>query len=315
MMRPVEIHGHRGARGLFPENTLDGFRRTLAIGVDALELDVGMTADDVVVVTHDPRLNPDIARGQDGHWISGPGPLIRDLTASALSAYDVGRIDPRRRYAARFPSQTPSDRASIPSLSQVLGAFPGTRLSVELKTFPDRPDWTAPPEEMAGAVLAATDRAGAGRYILVQSFDWRGPRFIRTLRPGIRLGWLTSTAMLAKARLWRYRPHPSDFARSVPEAVAAEGGPVWGPDHRGLTRAQVAEAHELGLFVATWTVNAPADMARLIRWGVNALVTDRPDIARHVLASAGALPPPPGDHGAEAKLRKLDAAQARETKA
>ncbi len=315
MTRPVEIHGHRGARGLFPENTLDGFTRALAIGVDALELDVGMTADNVVVVTHDPHLNPDITRGPDGRWLPGPGPLIHDLTASALAAFDVGRIDPDGPYAARFPGQTPCDRARIPSLSQVLEAFPGARFSIELKTFPGRPAWTAPPDAIAAAVLAAAGRANAGNRILMQSFDWRGPRLVRALRPDIRLAWLTSAATLAEPQLWHDQPHPSDLGGSVPSAVAAEGGPVWGPDYRDLTEADVAEAHELGLFVAAWTVNDPADMVRLIGWGVDALVTDRPDIARFVLAALGIAAPAPAGHEAHAKLRKFDAAQARETKA
>ncbi len=300
---------------MFPENTLDGFTRALAIGVDALELDVGMTLDDVVVVTHDPRLNPDITRGPDGRWLPGPGQLIRGLKASALAAYDVGRIDPAGPYAARFPDQTPCDGARIPALSHVLEACPGARFSIELKTFPGRPGWTASPEAMTRAVLHAATEAGAERRILLQSFDWRGPRLVRALRPDIRLAWLTSAAMLADAHLWRDQPHPLDASGSVPEAVAAEGGPVWGPDWRDLTEAQVAEAHELGLLVAAWTVNAQADMARLVGWGVDALVTDRPDMARSVLATLGITVPPPPGQGAKAEQRKFEAAQARETKA
>ena len=72
MIRPIELHGHRGARGLFPENTLAGFAGALAIGVDALELDVAVTADNAVVVTHDARLNPDITRTPDGVWLPAP---------------------------------------------------------------------------------------------------------------------------------------------------------------------------------------------------------------------------------------------------
>ena len=75
-------------------------------------------------------------------------------------------------------------------------------------------------------------------------------------------------------------------------AVAAEGGPTWGPDHADLTEEAIAEAHALGLRVVPWTVNRPEDMRRLIRWGVDGLITDRPDLARGVLAGAGrALPP------------------------
>src|SRR6516162_10276 len=88
----IDLHGHRGARGLFPENTLAGFAGALAIGVDALELDVAMTSDDVVVATHDPRLNPDLTRTRDGAWLAAAGPAIRSLRAADLARYDVGRI-------------------------------------------------------------------------------------------------------------------------------------------------------------------------------------------------------------------------------
>src|SRR5947208_16974254 len=90
----VDIQGHRGARGHAPENTLPGFEHAIAIGVTTLELDVGVTRDGVVVVHHDRRLNPDVARGPDGQWIPSPGPLIKDLSFDELQRYDVGRIRP-----------------------------------------------------------------------------------------------------------------------------------------------------------------------------------------------------------------------------
>jgi glycerophosphoryl diester phosphodiesterase len=83
MKHRIDLHGHRGARGLFPENTLAGFAGALAIGVDALELDVAVTADDVVVVTHDPRLNPDITRTRNGDWLAAPGATVRWLRRRA----------------------------------------------------------------------------------------------------------------------------------------------------------------------------------------------------------------------------------------
>ncbi len=111
MRRRIELQGHRGARGLFPENTLVGFAGALAIGVDAIELDVAVTADDVVVVTHDPRLNPDITRTGDGTWLGQAGPAIRSLRAADLRHYDVGRIRPDCAYATLFPDQRPHDGA------------------------------------------------------------------------------------------------------------------------------------------------------------------------------------------------------------
>src|SRR5688572_24541331 len=85
-----DVQGHRGARGLAPENTLPAFERALALGVDTLELDVGVTRDGVVVVGHDPSLNPDIVRGPDGAWLERR-PAINSLSFEELLRFDVGR--------------------------------------------------------------------------------------------------------------------------------------------------------------------------------------------------------------------------------
>jgi glycerophosphoryl diester phosphodiesterase len=292
MQRRIDLHGHRGARGLFPENTLAGFAAALAIGVDAIELDVGTTADDVVVVTHDPRLNPDLTRTRDGVWLAGPGPAIRTLRAAELAGYDVGRIRPGSSYAAAYPDQVPYDGAAIPTLAEVLRLDSGVGVNIELKTFPLHPGLAVDGAAMADRVMAVADALGAAERIIVQSFDWRGPRRLHRTRPDVLLSWLTSGAFLAAARTWWDGPHPADFGGSVARAVAAEGGPTWGPDHADLTEESLDEAHALGLRVVPWTVNRPQDMRRLIRWGVDGLITDRPDLARAVLAEAG-LPLPP----------------------
>ena len=89
-----DLQGHRGARGLVPENTLEAFTAALAIGVTTLELDLAMTKDGVLVVSHDSRLNPDHTRGPDGKFLDAEGPAIRSLTLDELKRYDVGRLKP-----------------------------------------------------------------------------------------------------------------------------------------------------------------------------------------------------------------------------
>jgi glycerophosphoryl diester phosphodiesterase len=283
MKRSIELQGHRGARGLFPENTLAGFVGALEIGVDTIELDVAMTSDDVVVVSHDPTLNRDITRTSDGAWLARDGPPIRSFRATDLARYDVGRIRPGSTYAAEFPDQAPRDAAHIPALDDVLRIDPRVRFNIELKTFPLQPGLTVDGATMAAAVLAVADATGATARITVQSFDWRGPRHLRRTRPDVRLAWLTRAAILPQARVWWDGPDPSDYGGSVPRAVSGEGGPIWASAHADLTEESVAEAHDLGLLVVPWTVNRPDDMRRLIAWGVDGLITDRPDIARAVM--------------------------------
>ena len=276
---PLGLQGHRGARGLFPENTLEGFRSVQALGIDAIELDVSMTADKVVVVSHDLALNPDLTRDANGAWLSAPTPRLRDLTFAEVSRYDVGRLRPGSRYAAAFSDQRPADGARIPTLADVLCGVPDMRFTIELKSDPRDPDRNAPPTVLAEATLGVIDAAAAGAHVVVESFDWRGPRHVRRIRPDIVLAWLTRPATERDAALWWDGPTPADFGGSVPRAVAAEGGPIWAPEYTGLTPDLVAEAHELGLRVLAWTVNDAAAMRDLLDWGVDGLITDRPDLA------------------------------------
>jgi glycerophosphoryl diester phosphodiesterase len=283
MTRPIDIQGHRGARALFPENTLEGFLAASALGVEAFELDVGMTADGVVVVSHDPALNPDITRDASGAWLTGRGTTIHSLKYAALREYDVGRIRPGSRTSSLFPGQVPHDGARIPTLAAVLAALPHARFTIEVKTDPAHPDWTAPPHVLADATVAVIDAAGATARIILESFDWRVQRHVRKTRSDIRLAWLTRTETVRDAVLWWDGTAP---AESVPVRVAAEGGPIWAPDHTGLTERQIQEAHTLGLLVLPWTVNQPADISRLIAWGVDGLISDRPDLALALTGSA-----------------------------
>jgi glycerophosphoryl diester phosphodiesterase len=280
---PFIVQGHRGARGLFPENTLEGFARAIALGVDSFELDIGLTADGVAVLSHDRALNPDITRDASGQWLASPAPLVRSLTFAELARFDVGRIRPGSAYAARFPDQTPIDGARIPTLAALLAATGEATLNIELKTDPTHPDDTVGGAAMAEAVMAVVDAAGAAHRVMVESFDWRGPRHLLRTRPGMACALLTSPETCRAARLWWDGPDPSDFAGSVARAVAAEGAGTWAPEFATLRPEQVAEARTLRLSVLPWTVNDPVDMLRLLGWGVDGLITDRPDLALPLL--------------------------------
>ncbi len=281
-MGMFDLQGHRGARALFPENTLEGLRAAIALGLGTIEIDVGVTRDGAVVVHHDPALNPDTTRDRAGAWLPARGPLLRELTLAQLAHYDVGRIRPGTAYAERFPQQAARDGARIPMLDQVLTLDDAIRWNIELKSIPTHPGWTVPAEEMVERVLHVAGAAGALDRITIQSFDWRAPRHARRIRPGIARGWLTDARTVADAPLWLgWEVADMD---AVPGAVAKEGGGTWTPEHEDLTEDQLAEAHGLGLLVVPWTVNARADMLRLIGWGVDGLITDWPDRALAALA-------------------------------
>jgi glycerophosphoryl diester phosphodiesterase len=193
----VEIIGHRGAAGLAPENTLPSFSRACAVGVEGIELDVHLSADGVVVVHHDYALHPDIARDASGAWVNdSKRPLLRDRTLADLRAYDVGRLRPDTDYARRYPAQAPSDGARIPTLDEVITLFlaecaPPTRLVVEIKRDPTRPELSAPVDELADrtvAVLRARDVVSRTQII---SFDWRPLQRVQQVAPEIPTSYLT----------------------------------------------------------------------------------------------------------------------------
>jgi glycerophosphoryl diester phosphodiesterase len=300
-----DLQGHRGARGLMPENTLPAFETALALGVTTLELDTVLTADGVVVVHHDRRLAPQRTHDGAGNWIAdAEPPTILGLTAAALAAYDIGRARPGSRQAEQWPQQAQLDGVGIPTLAEVLARAEavsgGTiRYNIETKIVPDSPADSADPQAFAMALIAVLRAAGVTERAAVQSFDWRTLQIVQREAPEIATVYLTAEQDWLDT-LGRGAPGPSpwlaglpvDWAQAtVPQAIHAAGGAVWSPYYRDLREADLREARQLGLKVVVWTVNDPAEMASLIDLGVDGLITDYPDRARAVMAEKG-LPLP-----------------------
>src|SRR5688572_2192823 len=261
-----DLQGHRGARGHAPENTLPGFELAAAMGVTTLELDVGVTRDGVVVIHHDRALNPDLARGPDGRWIAEPRPLIRSLSFDELQRYDVGRIRPESEYARSFPQQKPIDGTRIPRLSELFArAGSKLRFNIETKISPQAPQETLPPELFARALLAEIRQAGVETRTTIQSFDWRTLKVVEREAPEIETAYLTGSR------------------NADPEKVHAAGGRLWSPDFSTLTPENVAAARRLGLKIIPWTVNERADIERVLKLGVDGIISDYPERVRRAL--------------------------------
>jgi len=299
-----DLQGHRGARGLAPENTLSGFALALDLGVTTLETDLGVTRDGVVVLSHDRRLDPAITRGPDGAWLRGPTPLIRDLKWNELQAFDVGCIDPGSAYAARFPGQAPADGSRVPSLSQLFehGEARGRRprYNIETKLSPLHPGDTLEPDAFVERVLAVISVFGVAERVTIQSFDWRTLLISKRLAPEIATVGLTidtDEESTIRGAVGGSGPSPwlagIDAERTgaaVPELVKAAGCAMWSPYWRNLDPLSVRQAHDLGLAVLPWTVNSAADMEALMAIGVDGLITDYPDVAgRVVRAHTGSI--------------------------
>jgi glycerophosphoryl diester phosphodiesterase len=298
-----DLQGHRGARGLLPENTLPGFARALSIGVTTLETDIAITRDGVLVISHDPSLNPDITRGPDGAFLKGRGPLIVQTDWAELQRYDVGRLNPASRYAQTFSAQQPVDGTRLPTLAELFALVEksgnrAVRFALETKVFPNAPEATLAPEPFARALISAVRQAGVAARTTILSFDWRTLKVVQAEAPEI------GTVYLSAQQRWLDNigagsPGPSAWTAgiahadhgSVPRMVKAAGGRIWSVYFGDLTPALLKEAQGLGLTVLAWTVNDTAQMSRLIDMGVDGIVTDRPDLLRAEMARRG-LPLP-----------------------
>lgn len=299
-----DIQGHRGARGLAPENTLPAFATALSIGVSTLEFDVNLTKDGHLLVGHDPVLLPHLAR-LDGQWIKPPGPAIWQTPLADLQRYDVGRLDPSTRYGQTYPEQKAVDGTRMPLLEQVfaLVAKSGNsamRFNIETKLNPAKPDESAPPEQFATALVLAIRNAGLASRASIQSFDWRTLKEAARLAPEIPRAHLTIEGGNSD-NVQRGQPGASpwlggldaDDHPSTPALVKAAGGQIWAPFWRNVTPDLVAEAHRLGLQVIPWTVNEPAEMDRLIAMQVDGLISDYPDRLRAAMQARGLPVPAP----------------------
>ena len=284
-----DLQGHRGARGLLPENTLPSFQKALELGVDTIECDMAITKDGVVVIHHDLLLNPDTTRGPDGNWLGSRGPAISALTFEELQKYDVGRLRPGTEYSKSFPDQQAVDGTRIPRLSDLFDLVKksgNTQIGFdcETKVSPRYPTLTLPPEEFARRVIAEIRKHGMQERMMVQSFDWSTLQVIQREAPEIRTMYLTSNGTLAPADGFNPARWLAGFTPavhgSVPAAVKAAGGRIWAPNHATLSAALLAEAHAKGIIVIPWTVNDPETIASLLAMGVDGIISDRPDLVQ-----------------------------------
>lgn len=257
----VLVHGHRGSRGTRPENTLAAFREALRVGVDVLELDLAVTKDGVLVVSHDPRLEPTLCLGPEGKPVEPV--LIRSLTLAEVKRFDCGAVP-----NPRFPRQAPRLGERVPTLAEVFAlvgssqepAAARVQFNVETKLYPAYPEATPTPDEFAMLLVREVRAAGLTGRVIVQSFDRRTLLAAKSLEPGLRTSMLTSDNLV-------------DFA-----ALAAAGRfNIVSPDHHWVTKADVEALHRMNVQVAPWTVNDEAGWARVLDMGVDAVITDYPE--------------------------------------
>lgn len=301
----IDLQGHRGARGLMPENTLPAFAKALSIGVTTLELDLAVTKDLHVVVSHNPRLETEIAR-INGNWLQQSSPTIHSMTLETVKTYDVGRLNPTSKYAKRYPNQQAVDGTSVPTLGEVFELVNRSgnnlvRFNIEVKINPEKPELTLAPREFVEAVLKVIRHYKMEGRTIIQSFDWHVLAVVQKLAPDITTSYLTADQSWL-SNLQTDLPGPSSwlngfdvdkFEGSTARAIKAAGGAIWSSYHKEVLPESTKLAHELGLSVNVWTVNEPGRMRELIRMGVDGIITDYPDRLRMVVEEMGLAAPEP----------------------
>jgi glycerophosphoryl diester phosphodiesterase len=296
----VRLHGHRAARGVWPENTMLAFRGTLDLGIRVVELDVLSTRDGVPVVTHNPRLMAASTRDAQGRWLTDEGPRIYDLTFEELQSYDVGGLRAGTDYANRYPDQAYLTGQRIPRLADVAAlvceaAYRDTWLNIEIKSSPEFPENTPPLRDYVTAILQVLRAHELLDRVILQSFDWRVLEVVQDKLPELPRSYLsyvprpnpTMDVNAYAGSPWIGAAPFEDFGGSLPRLVAHLGGKVWCPFHEDLDPDEVALAHDLGLIVNTWTVNRPEDLRAAIAAGVDGIITDYPGRAQRVLLAEG----------------------------
>lgn len=244
------VAAHRGGALLWPENSLTAYRQALALGADFLETDVHLTADDEVVVLHDPTLD----RTTTG------GGRVRAVRRADLSTL-------RLRGGDGAVTQD-----AVPTLAQLLDLLAASRarLLLEIKVDADRQRYPGIEEKVLGVVNAR----GLADRVVVMAFEAETVRRVRALDPSIRVALL-----VGRARVEREGVPPREAVRWTRELGASH----LGIDHRVLDSGVMEAARAAGISVGAWTVNDEADLRRVIAIGVNLVVSDRPDLALRLL--------------------------------
>jgi glycerophosphoryl diester phosphodiesterase len=309
-MVTFNLQGHRGARGLKPENTLPGFEVALDLGVTSIETDVHLTREGLPILIHDASINPPLCRRLSGGAGPDPAsqPLVSTLTLAQLRGYRADQNADSKRFSHQDATVTPlaklyaehvrMDPYGLPLLADLfafakayageLGARAGKTevqrrraqqvgFDVELKRVPFYPHLIgdafdgAAPGRLEEQVVQQIGESGVVERTVVRSFDHRAVRAVRQLEPRLTVAILIAeTAPLAPAQL----------------ALLANAQ-IYCPDYRFLDQAQVRQLHAQGIRVLPWTANKPSHWQPLLDWGVDGITTDYPDRLATFLSERG----------------------------
>lgn len=266
--KKIEVHGHRGFRGLFPENTLRAFKQAAKLGVDYLELDVVITKDSQVVVSHEPWFNPNTCTSPEGKAITKRTKNnLHKLTYSEIKKYDCGK-----RGNKKFPQQY-KEAEYKPLLSEVIETMeafakennlPPLKYNIEIKNnkFGDG-KYHFETKTTVALIYNVIEKFNINERIIIQSFDTRCLREIHKINPQLKIGLLVANFTSVKLNIGKLGFTPYSY----------------NPADKICKSKTIEQSHKLGCKVIVWTVNTEKEMKKFMDLGVDGIITDYPNIA------------------------------------
>ena len=277
----IKIYGHRGARGVLPENTLDSFQYLFDNDIKAYETDILISKDLVPVITHDFRLSPSMTKDSEGNWLEDEDIKIIDLTYDQISKFEVGSLNKLTKYGRRFLNQKKLPNQKIPKLSQLLDLTTQNNnsnliINLEIKSTPVQENLTPSPEMLAKIVIEEVNKSSLIDKIIYSSFDWRVLREIKNYNSEIPRAYLTQDQrnIYDQSPWMDFTPLHNNV--DLPKLIKAHGGKAWHPYHKNINEKNIKIAQSENLPVNVWTVNKEKDMLRMIDYGVDGIMTDYP---------------------------------------
>lgn len=267
--------GHRGARGLMPENTIIAMQKGIEAGANVIEVDVYTTKDGKVLVAHDPFVNTKFTLTADGKEI--PPKEARKLIFHQMNYEDIRPFDVGSKPYDAFPEQQ-KVKTYMPLLDELIDSveaftkannLPPIIYNIELKTSPryDSLHYNTTPEDMVDAVMEVVKRSNIGNRFYIQSFDFRPLQYVHKKYPGVVIGFLTGDKTMSledNLKKLGFKPH------------------LYSPEYRLVTKEMAATCKKQGMKLVPWTVNTPEEMKQLIELGVNGIITDYPNYFQQV---------------------------------
>lgn len=311
-----DLEGHRGGRDARPENTLPAFAYGMELGETTLEMDMQLTKDGHIVISHNPFMNQNLAKGPNGEYVK-PGVYdIRTMTLAEIKQFDLGTMNPNAGdyYKGHGITQLSVPGTTMPTLEEVFelaNAYgnKNIKFNIETKSYADPADPafknTPSPELFAQKVYEVIKKYQMEDRVFIQSFDWRTLKAMHKIDPNITLVALSSEQPSwgpdgcylkigqKNASPWLGGLNINDYNGDYVKAAKAIGADVVSPYFKELSPQLVDEAHELGMKVVPWTVNKASDMNMLIDMGVDGIISDKPWVLRQILINRGISVPEP----------------------